>query len=214
MPSLAGKHAAHLMVAALGEGERRTARAGDLQAGGQAGLGLVAQDEVATREDFDQFGVQVFVHGDFVDLERVGLGGGVAVDEVALVGDENQAAGFLVQPSHAGDDGVAVQPGFREQFVDVRALGLAVGATVADGFVEHGEDAVGRLKRFAIDGDKGGVGFLVGAGGGHASDGDATFTDPGGGFATGAITEGGEDLIETAHGKKEKELEIEFSGVL
>lgn len=168
--------------------------------GGKAGFGFAAEDEVASGEGFDQSGVEIFVDSDFVGFFEVGFGRGVAVDERALVGDEDEAGGVFVEAADGGDGGFAVEPGLGKEFVDIGTFGFAVGAAVVEGFVEHGEEAVGVVEGFAVDGDRGGVGFLIGAGGGDAIDVDAAFADPGGGFAASAVAEGGEDLIEAAHG--------------
>ena len=200
VPTLTGKHPANLMVATFGEGEGGAAGAGDFEVGGEAGLGLAAEDEVAAGEGFDENGVKVLVHGDLVGFFGVGFGGGVAMDEGALVGDENQAAGFFVEAADRGDGGFAVEPGIGQKLIDVLAFGLAVGAAVTDGFVQHDENAVGGVERVAVDGDLRGVGLLIGAGSNDAVNVDAPFTDPGGGFTSAAIAEGGEDLIEAAHG--------------
>lgn len=200
MVALAGEHAADLVVAAFGEGEGGGAGSGDFEVGGEARFGFAAEDEVAAGEGFDDSGVEVFVDSDLIGFSEVGFGRGVAVDKGALVGDENEAGGVFVEAADGGDGGFAVEPGLGEEFVYVGAFGFAVGAAVVEGFVEHGEEAVGMVEGFAVDGDRGGVGFLIGAGGGDAVDVDAAFADPGGGFAAGAVAEGGEDLIEAAHG--------------
>lgn len=200
VPALAGEHAADLVVAAFGEGEGGGAGAGDFKTCGEAGFGLAAEDEIAPGEDSDEGGVEVFVQSDLVGFLEVGLGGGVAMDEGALIGDEEETAGVLVEAADGGDGGFAVEPGIGEEFVDVGAFGVAVGAAVADGFVEHDEEAVGRVEGPAVEGDTGVIGFLVGTQGGDTVDEDTAFSDPGGGLAAGAVAEGGEDLVEAAHG--------------
>lgn len=187
--TLAGEHAAHLMIATFGEGEGGGGGAGEDQLGGEAGFGLAAEHDGAAGEDGDEGGVELSVHGDFIGLFKVGLWRGVAVDEGALIGDEQEAAGFFVETADAGDGGMAVEPLIGQQFVDVAAFGLAVGATVAGGFVQHDQQAVRGLQRLLIKGDVEGIGFLIDSGGDLAINVDAAFADVGGDVAAGAVTE-------------------------
>lgn len=66
--------------------------------------------------------------------------------------------------------------------------------------MEEENEAVGVVERFAFDADIGGVGFLGGAVGGLAAHGDRAGIDPVAGFAAGAVTKVGEELVESAHG--------------
>lgn len=190
MVALAGEHAAHLMVAAFGEREGGISGACDFEVSGQAGFGFAAEDEVAAGESFDQSGVEIFVDSDLIGFFEIGFGRGVAVYEGALVGDEDEAGGVFVETTDGSDGGFAVEPGFGKEFVDVGTFGFAVGAAVAEGFVEHDEQAVGVIEGLSVNGDGDGVGFLIGACGGNAIDVNAAFANPGGGFASGAVAKG------------------------
>lgn len=188
--ALASEHATDLMVAAFGEGEGGGAWAVDFEVGGEARFGFAAEHEVAAGEGFDQSWIEVFVDCDLVGFCEIGFGGGVAVDEWTLVGNEDKACGVFVETTDGSNNGFAVEPGFREEFVDIGAFCFAMGATVVEGFVKHDEEAVGVVEGLTIDGDGGGVSFLIGTSGGDAVDVNASFADPGGGLAAGAVAEG------------------------
>ncbi len=198
--ALAGKHAAHLVVATFGEAESGGGGAGEGQLGREAGLGLAAEQDGAAGKHGDERGVELAVHGDLVDFFEIGLGRGVAMNERAEVGDEDEAAGFFVEPTDAGDGGMAVEPLLGQQFVDVAAFGLTMGAAVADRFVEHDEQAVRGFQRLLIKGDVEGIGFLIGPSGEYAVEVDAAFADVSGDVTAGAVAERGEELVEAAHG--------------
>jgi hypothetical protein len=58
------------------------------------------------------------------------------------------------------------------------------------------------IKRLTFDEHIGGVGLLGRTVGGLAADGDRAGVDPIAGFTAGAVTEVGEELVETAHDSK------------
>jgi hypothetical protein len=200
VPALTGEHAADLVVAAFAENEGGAAGAGDVEFCGQAGRGLAAKHDFASGKNVNESGVEVPIHGDRVGFFEVGFGRGETVEERSIVGDQQKAAGILVEAADAGGGWFAILPAIREQIVNGGAFCLAVGAGVAHGFVQHDEETLGSLQGLAVDGDGGGVGLLVNPGGGDALDGDAAFADPGGGLAAGAVAERGKNLVEAAHG--------------
>lgn len=152
--ALAGKHAPDLMVAALSEGESCGGGAGQSEACGKAGFGLAAQQQAAAGEDGDECGVELPIDGDLIGFFEIRFGRGVTMDEWALIGDEEQTAGFFVEAADAGDHWVAVAPLVGQQFVDVAALILAMGAAVASGFMQHDQQAEGGFERLLIKGDE------------------------------------------------------------
>lgn len=105
------------------------------------------------------------------------------MDESALVGEEDEAGGVLIEAADAGDDGIATLPARREETVDVGPFAEFVGADEPEGFVQEENETVWVVERLAVDADIGGVGFLGRAVGGFAADGDGAGVDPIAGFA-------------------------------
>jgi hypothetical protein len=124
------------------------------------------------------------------------------MDERALIGEQNEAGGVFIEAADARDDGIAALPARWEQAVNVGSFAEFVGADEAEGFVEEENDAVRMIEGFALDEDIGGVGFLRRAVGRLATDDDRAGIDPVAGFATGAVTQVCEELVEAAHDSK------------
>ena len=204
--ALTGEHTANLMVATLREGEFGLTGGDEAERGGSAGRGFVGEDQRAGGKECGHLGGAggrdvggesgAVEFGDFV------LRGSEAVDEGALIGEENQAGSVLIKAADARDDGIAALPTRREEAVDIGPFAEFVGADEAEGFVEQEQEAVGVVERLAPDADIGGVGFLAGAVGGLAAHGDGPGVDPIAGFAAGAVAEIGKELVEAAHGSR------------
>jgi hypothetical protein len=202
--ALAGEHAADLMVAAFGEGELGGTGIEDTELGGKAGIFFAGEEERAAGEEFDEAGWHVAGERGAVEFGDFVLGRGEAVDEGALVGEEEEAAGVFVEAADAGDLGIAGAPAGREEAVDVGAFAFVVGADEAEGFVEEEKEFVGVVGGLAVDEDIGGVGLGAEIGDDFSLHGDAAGFDPVAGFAAGAVAEVGEELVEAAHVERVK----------
>lgn len=200
--ALGGEHAADLVVFAFDEGELGSAGIEEAECGRSAGGFLAFELKGAGGEEGDERGVEVAVDRGAIDFGDLVFGAGEAVDEGGLVGEEEEAAGVLVETADAGDDGVAGAPTLGEEFVDEGAFAFVVRAGESGGLVEQEEEAVGMVGGLAVDehGGAGEVDLLAGIGGGGTIDGDAAGLDPGAGVAAGAVAEVGEQLVEAAHG--------------
>jgi hypothetical protein len=199
-----GEHTADLVVFALGEDEVGGAGGGggETEVGRGAGGVFAVEDQCAGGEERDEIGREVAVHGGAVELGDLVFRRGIFVDELGLVGEEDQAGGVLVEATDGGDLGVAGAPAFGEEVVNARAFAFVVGADEAEGFVEKKEQALGVVERFAVDEDVGGTGFGGRIANGGAADGDGVFLEVVTGLAAGAVAEVGEELVEAAHGGK------------
>ena len=67
------------------------------------------------------------------------------VDELALVGEENEARSVFIEATDAGDDRIAALPACREQAVNVGPFAEFVGADEAEGFMEQEQKPVGMI---------------------------------------------------------------------
>ena len=123
------------------------------------------------------------------------------MDELRLVGQQQEPARVLVESSHAGHDRVAAAPAFREQGVDVRALAFFVRTDQPERLVQQEEQPLGMIGRLAVDPDIGRRGLLGNGGSRFAPHRNAPGVDPVARLAAGAVAEIGEQLIETAHGR-------------
>ena len=194
-----GEHAADLVIAALGEGELSLARGKQREMRGGAEEFLAGEEQRAAGEERDEIGREIGVDGGAIDLGDFVLRRGEAMHERGLVGEEEEAGGVFVEAADGGDDGIAAAPARREERVDVGAFAFVVGADEAEGFVEQEQEAVGMIERLAVDANGGGRGFLRGIVGGGVVHVDAAVVEPAAGFAAGAVTEAGEELVEAAH---------------
>jgi hypothetical protein len=199
-----GEHAADLVIAALGEGEAGFAGGEEFEGGGGAGLVLAFEEERAAGEELYRVFRYVAVEGGVVGLGDFVLGRGEAVDELGLVGEEEEAGGVFVEAADGGDLWIAAAPAVGEERVDVGAFAGVVGADESEGFVQEEKKAVGVVERGAVDLDVGGRGFLRDVAGGFAAEGDGAGGDPVAGFAAGAVAEAGEELIEATHAEERK----------
>jgi hypothetical protein len=201
-----GEHAADLVVFALRENQVGGAGGGRIKTeiGGGAGGVFSVEDQGAGGEEWDEVGGEVAVGGGAIELGDFVLRRGVLVDQLGLVGEEDQARGVFIEAADGGDLGVAGAPAGREEVVYARAFAFVVGANEAEGFVEKEEESVGVVEGFAVDEDVGGEGFGGGVADGRAADGDGVFFEVVAGLAAGAVTEVGEELVEAAHGGKRK----------
>lgn len=197
-----GEHAADLVVFALGENEVGGAGGGRIKVelGGGAGGVFSVEDERAGGEKGDEVGGESAVGGGAVELGDFVFGRGVFVDELGLVGEQDQAGGVFIEASDGGDLRVAGPPAFGEEVVNARAFAFVVGADESEGFVEEEKEAVGMVEGFAVDEDVGGEGFGGRIADGSAADGDGVFFEVVAGLAAGAVAEVGEELVEAAHG--------------
>ena len=199
--SLRSKHAPHLMIAAFLEGEARALGLKNLQLGRQAGRGLIAQLQLAGGEDLDQLRPQIAFHLGHIDLVDLRPRRGETLHQRAAVSDQQGAAGVLVEAANAGDHGVAPPPLWGQQVVDAGALVAAVGAAVAHGLVEQGQQAQRRLQGAALPLDLCDIANLLLRLGDHFSgQGGHTDLDERGHLPPVAIAQGGEELIEPGHG--------------
>ena len=196
--ALAGKHAANLMITAFGQDEVGCSWIYNTKFGGQARIFFVGEQQGAAGEKRDEAG------GEFAgERGAVGFGDFVfrrsqAMHQLGLVGEEEEAGGFFVEAADAGDLGVALTPAWRDQAVDVGPFAFVVRADEAEGLVQHEQQAAGVIQWFAVDLYVGCQDLLR-----RIFCGDSAYLhvpglEPVAGFATRAVTEVGEELIEAA----------------
>lgn len=193
-----GEHAADLVEAAFGEDETSVVGVEDLEAGGETGTGFAFEDEVTGGEARDPGFLEGLVDGELVGFFDVMFGGGPVVDEVAEVGDQEEAGGVAVETADGSDGGMSLGPAGWEEVIDGGAFAGVVGADAASGFMEEGEQAIGGFEGLAIDAELvGGMAFGGIADGEAGVEGDAAAADQGTGFAAGGIAAAGEELVES-----------------
>ena len=143
------KHPPHLVVAPLGQRQGCGLRAGHLQAGGQAGLVLPAQDQRAGGKQRRLVAFQGPREGRLIGFRQVGLGRDQPVQQRAVIGEKEKAGRLRVQPADGRDLGVALLVAGRQQLIDKAAL-IGVRAGEAGRLVQHQHHAVRRIDRFAV----------------------------------------------------------------
>lgn len=149
--SLAREHAAHLVVFAFGEDKFGFTRVSHRQRGGRAGLFFVFERKGAAGEEFVESGGWLAIEGRVIRFGDFVLRRGEPVDELALIGEEQQAAGVFVESADRGDHGIARPPTFREQRIDIGSVAFFVRTDQAERFIEDQEEPVGMIKWLAID---------------------------------------------------------------
>jgi hypothetical protein len=190
------QHAAHLAIAAFGDGdfdEAFGAIAEAMDVGGARGSvaefdALAELVELLAGEDgggFDEVG--------FGDVE---FGIGEAFGELGVVGHQEEAGGVEVEPADGGEEGADV---FQQVVDGGAAFGILKGGEVAFGLVEQQIEGLGDLERAAVEGDfvAREVDPLIGILGEAAVDVDAAGVDPGAGLRAGAEAGFGEHAFES-----------------
>lgn len=98
------------MVAAFGDEEGGGAGGRDGQRGGAAGFRLAAEDEGARGEAGGEVRGEIVIDRDVVRLGGFVAWGGPAVDEGAVVAQDDEATGFPVESADGFRWGLAPQP--------------------------------------------------------------------------------------------------------
>lgn len=197
-----GEHATDLVVATLGEREEGFAGREEFERRGRAGLVFALEEKRAAGEELNRVFGYVAIERRAVGFGDFVLGRGEAMNELRLVGEEEEPRSVFVEATDGGDLRIATAPAIGEQRVDVGAFAFVVGADETEGFVQEKKETVGVVERLVVDLDVGGVRFLRDVASGFAADRDGAGGDPVAGFAAGAIAEAGEELVEAAHGMK------------
>lgn len=197
-----GEHATDLVVATLGEREEGFAGREEFERRGRAGLVFALEENRAAGEELNRVFGYVAIERRAVGFGDFVLGRGEAMNELRLVGEEEEPGSVFVEATDGGDLRIATAPANGEQRVDVGAFAFVVGADETEGFVQEKKEAVGVVEGLVVDLDVGGVRFLRDVASGFAADRDGAGGNPVAGFAAGAIAEAGEELVEAAHGMK------------
>src|SRR6185503_4293963 len=192
------EHTFHLVIAALDEFHAGLAGAHDFKLRRETGLGFAVQQQRAGSEERDKFRPQVGIDGDLVDLRYLMSGRSPALDESAVIGQEQQSSCVAVEPADAGDRRTPPRPASRQSLIDRWPIPAVVGTDKAGGLMEQCEQAIGRFDGLAIDQDFDGQRLDVGLGDGRAANEHATCPNPGCRFTAAAIAVAGENLIQAA----------------
>jgi len=194
-----GEHPSHLVIAPLGEGKQRLAGTDHPQLSRSAWLVLALEPQGTGGENAGQIRREIAIDGGAVDLGHLVAWRSEAMDECRQIGEQQCAAGFLVEPAHAGHDRVSPAPAFRKQRVNRGSLALVVGADETGRLVKQQQEPVGMVRRFTVDADFASGDALPGVACRVAADGHTTGAHPVAGLAAAAIAEVGEKLVEAAH---------------
>jgi len=149
--SLAREHAAHLVVFAFGEDELGFTRVAHRQRGGRAGLFFVFERKGAAGEEIGESGGRLAIEGRVIRFGDFVLRRGEPVDELALIGEEQQAAGVFVESADRGDHGIARAPAFWEQRIDIGSVAFFVRTDQPERLVQEQEKPVGMIEWLTID---------------------------------------------------------------
>src|SRR5437867_3531201 len=196
--ALAGEHALDLVKAALNELKAGFAGAPDFQLRRQAGLGFAVEPQSSGGEERNEFGTQIGINGDLVDLWNFVARRGPTLDERAVVREEQHPRRVAVEPADTGDRWMTARPAGGQQVINRRPVAPGVRTDAAGGLVEQREQAAGRLNGLAVDEDFGGRRPGVGRAGRRAANHHPARPNPGRPFTAAAIAVTGEDLIQAA----------------
>ncbi|OYX29716.1 MAG: hypothetical protein B7Y99_12755 [Caulobacterales bacterium 32-69-10] len=145
-----GEHAAHHVVAALGDGHQGRGRGQHLQHRGGQRLVVALEQQFAGREALALPACERPGQSRQVTLGDVGAGRDDPVQQRPVVGHQQQARGFLVEPADGGDGRLAGPPAPGQQVID-QGAGLLVRAGHAQRLVQHQGHARRRVQRPALD---------------------------------------------------------------
>lgn len=199
--SAGGEHAFDLMILSLGEDEAGVIRIEDIELGRLAELGFAFEEQGAAVKDVDESGVEGGIDGHGVAFFDVLGGGGPAVIELPVVGEEKDAGRVPIEPADGLDTRVAAQPLLGKEGVYTGAFTGIVGADVIDGLVEQDEESLWVVEGIPVDANEGGIDFERRIFRDGPIDRDGLVFKKGPRFASAAITEGSEDLIEASQGR-------------
>ena len=145
-----GEHATDLVIAALGDRQSCRLFVDDLQLCREQWLFLAVQHQRTGSEDVAFRSRQRSVERRQVGFRHVALGGDHPMQEVTVIGDQDQAAGILVEPPHRGQGRIPQSPAARQQIVDLLAV-LLMRTSHAQGLVHDQHQRGGRIDRDAPD---------------------------------------------------------------
>src|SRR5207247_531646 len=84
-----------------------------------------------------------------IHFRHLVLGRGQAMDQRRLIREQQQTAGVFVEPSDARYYGIAAAPARGEERIYIGSFPLVMRAHHADGLVQHYEQTVRMVERFA-----------------------------------------------------------------
>ena len=144
------EHPPHLVVAPLVQGQARMAQVQRLELRRQQRRGFRVQHQRAAGEQRALVATQFIGQRGEVDLRQLRLRRDDPVQQLAVVGQQQQAGGVAVEPPDRGERRVAQPEARRQQVVDDAPRVLAR-AGYADRLVEHHQQSGSRIQRLAVD---------------------------------------------------------------
>ena len=144
------EHAPHLVVAALGDRQPRAALAQLLEQGRTQRRLLRFEHQRAAGEQRDLVPAQRRGQVRLVGLGQVGARRDDPVQQLAVVGHQQQAAGVAIEAADRGQHRIAQPEARRQQVVD-QAAGVLGRAGIAHRLVQHQRHAGRGIQRFAVD---------------------------------------------------------------
>jgi len=124
---------------------------------GATGFTFPVEQKVAGGKFRDELFANWKIGGDVIALVDVVFGGGPAMIDWSLVGEEEDASGVFVETPDGFNPWIAVEPTRREELVDGRALTGFMRADETGGFVQQDEKTLRMIERFVIDEDLMGI---------------------------------------------------------
>ncbi len=141
------KHAADLMVAAFVQGDEGFLFTDLFKACRQQRFAVVVENQFAGGEEFLFVPFEWSVEGGVVDFETVRLGVDDFVEELAVIGEQEQPCGVFVESADRIDARLAMSEAFRKKVIDDGAW-IFGAAGVAIGFVESDDKRADGIEDF------------------------------------------------------------------
>jgi hypothetical protein len=190
-----GEHAADLVVAAFVKRDEGLGVAGFFEFRGKQRTGFGVEHEGAGGKQRLLVALERAVEGGMIDFQAAGLGVDDLVEQLAVVGHQQQAGGVLVEPAGGVEAWIAACETRGEQVVH-RLAGILARAGETGGLVEHDDERGGGIEWLAAETDPVMGRQVVRGEGAAVVVGDGTGADEIPDLPAGAVAEIGEESDE------------------
>ena len=181
------------MVAAFVQGQPRSARIQHVKRRRQQRCSFAFEQQRAAGEQRGFIAAQVLRQRGQIDLGQFGFGRNDPVQQLPVIGQQQQARGVAIQPSHGGQRRATLAVAWWKQIEHhpPRILGRTGDA---GGFIEHQQHAARRIQHFAVNANAGVIDRIIGVQHVAIGVGDAAFAKQPLHVPAAAITEVGKVL--------------------
>lgn len=178
LATLAGEHAADLVVATLGQHKLGCSGIEDTQFGGETGRFFSRKHQRAAGKQFGEAGRKRAVHGGSITFGHFVLRRCETVNECGLIGEEQESGRVFIEATDARDLRIARAPARRKEAVNIGTFAFVVRADESGWFMQEKQQSLGMIERLTVNEDIAWVGFGCGVIGDFPAGGNAGGIDP------------------------------------